>query len=170
MPKATALWLIKHTCLTWEQIGDFCGLHPLEIDRLDQDPFLQEQDPVLSGQLMQADIEQCEKNPSARLTLHVSFVAPATKKYVPLSKRQEVPNAIMWLVRNYPKLSDRQIAKLLPTTVATVLAIRERKYWNIRNLVPKDPVFLGLCSDEHFQKVICELSTKDGERPGDDQD
>lgn len=164
MPKATALWLIKHTCLTWEQIGDFCGLHPLEIDRLDQDPYLQEQDPVFAGQLSLEEIKRCEKDPQARLTLFVSIAAPVRKKYVPLSKRQEVPNAIVWLLRHYPKLSDHRIAKLLPTTKATILAIREGKYWNMRGLIPKDPVLLGLCSDDLFQKMIQDLSIKTSER------
>src|SRR5437870_8436134 len=155
MPKATAVWLVENTTLTFDQIADFCKLHPLEVKAIadgDAAQGIKGLDPVLTGQLSREDIEQAEADPERRLKLpdpKVRLPAPKSKKgprYTPVSRRQDRPNAILWLVRNHPELKDSQIMRLVGTTKSTIQAIRERTHWNAPNLQPMDPVTLGLCS------------------------
>jgi hypothetical protein len=154
MPKATAVWLVDNTSLTFEQIADFCKLHPLEVKAIADGEAAQGikgMDPVITGQLSREEIARAEGDPAHRLKLQEPKVrVPESKRkgprYTPLSKRQDRPNAILWLVRNHPELKDAQISRLVGTTKSTIEQIRERRHWNSSNLVPMDPVTLGLCS------------------------
>jgi uncharacterized protein len=155
MPKATAVWLVENTALTFEQIADFCKLHPLEVKSIADDEGVQSiigRDPVATGQLTRDEVSKGEANPNYRLRLAESKVhlpEPKRKRgprYTPVSRRQDRPNAILWLVRNHPELKDSQIMRLVGTTKTTIEAIRERTHWNAANLAPMDPVTLGLCS------------------------
>ncbi|HEX4765554.1 MAG TPA: cell cycle transcriptional regulator TrcR [Lichenihabitans sp.] len=155
MPKATAVWLVENTSLTFEQIADFCKLHPLEVKGIADGEVatgIKGHDPITSGQLAREEIVAGEKDKTHQLKLAVSKVRlPPPKKtrgprYTPLSRRQDRPNAILWLVRNHPELKDAQIMRLVGTTKTTLQAIRERTHWNSASLAPMDPVTLGLCS------------------------
>jgi uncharacterized protein len=155
MPKATAVWLVENTALSFDQIADFCKLHPLEVKAVadgDAAQGIKGLDPVQTGQLTREDIEKAEQDPDYRLKLADPKVRiPETKRkkgprYTPVSRRQDRPNAILWLVRNHPELKDSQIMRLVGTTKSTIQAIRERTHWNASNLSPLDPVTLGLCS------------------------
>jgi len=155
MPKATAVWLVENTSLTFDQIAEFCKLHPLEVKGIADGEVatgIKGHDPIGSGQLTREEIAAAEKDANHRLTLAVSKVrVPEFKKqrgarYTPLSRRQDRPNAILWLLRNHPELKDAQIMRLVGTTKHTLDAIRERSHWNSANLQPMDPVTLGLCS------------------------
>lgn len=154
MPKATAIWLIENTALTFDQIADFCGLHALEVKGIADDDVahgIKGLDPISNGQLTRDELERCQADPETRLQIAtVKRELPEPKqqrgaKYTPLSKRQERPDAIYWLVRNHPELNDAQIGRLVGTTKPTIQTIRERTHWNISNLKPLDPVTLGLC-------------------------
>jgi len=168
MPKATAVWLVDNTTLSFEQIGDFCGLHKLEVQGIADDEIAQNitgLDPVAGAQLTKAEIERCEADTTARLEISASDMPPPKKRrgprYTPVSKRQDRPDAIAWLVRNHPELTDPQVSKLVSTTKPTIVAIRERTHWNISNLKPTDPVTLGLCTqielDEAIQKAAARI-------------
>jgi uncharacterized protein len=154
MPKATAVWLVDNTALTFEQIAQFCTLHPLEVKAIadgESAQGIKGMDPVITGQLSRDEIAKAERDPNYRLKLQDPKVrVPESKRkgprYTPLSKRQDRPNAILWLVRNHPELKDAQISRLVGTTKSTIEQIRERKHWNSANLTPMDPVTLGLCS------------------------
>ena len=154
MPKATAVWLVDNTSLTFDQIANFCRLHPLEVKAIadgDSAQGIKGMDPVLTGQLSREEIEKAEKDPSYRMKVQESKVrVPETRRrgprYTPVSKRQDRPNAILWLVRNHPELKDAQIMRLVGTTKPTIQAIRERTHWNSATLTPTDPVTLGLAS------------------------
>jgi hypothetical protein len=155
MPKGTAVWLVENTALSFDQIANFCKLHPLEVKAIADDEGAQSilgRDPVASGQLSREEIEKGERDPNYRLKLSEAKVhLPETKRkkgprYTPVSRRQDRPNAILWLVRNHPELKDSQIMRLVGTTKSTIDAIRERTHWNAANLAPMDPVTLGLCS------------------------
>ncbi len=154
MPKASAVWLVDSTSLSFEQIAQFCGLHPLEVKAIADGEAAQGikgMDPIMTGQLSREEIARAEKDPTHRLRLSDPKVrVPESKRrnprYTPLSKRQDRPNAILWLVRNHPELKDAQISRLVGTTKATIEQIRDRKHWNAVNLQPMDPVTLGLCS------------------------
>ena len=155
MPKATAVWLVENTALSFDQIAQFCSLHPLEVKAIadgDAAQGIKGLDPVLTGQLTREQIERAEQDHDVRLKLSdpkVRLPAPKNKKgprYTPVSRRQDRPNAILWLVRNHPELKDSQIMRLVGTTKSTIAAIRERTHWNSANLTPLDPVTLGLCS------------------------
>src|SRR5437899_3674346 len=154
MPKATAVWLVDNTALSFEQIAQFCGLHPLEVKAIadgESAQGIKGMDPIMTGQLTRDEIARGEKDPNHRLKLSDPKVrVPESKRkgprYTPLSKRQDRPNAILWLVRNHPELKDAQIARLVGTTKSTIESIRERTHWNAANLQPMDPVTLGLCS------------------------
>ena len=163
MPKATAVWLVDNTSLTFEQIADFCGLHPLEVKGIaDEDVAkgIKGQDPVASGQLTREQIEQAEKDPKARLKLAVSkhkMPPVKTKKiprYTPVSKRQDKPDAVYWILRNHPEFTDADIVKLIGTTKATIQKIRERSHWNAPNIKAVDPVTLGLCSQIELDLAV----------------
>ena len=155
MPKATAVWLVENTSLSFAQIADFCKLHELEVKAVadgDAAQGIRGHDPITNGQLTREEIEKGQKNPDYRLQLSVSKVRlPPMKprkgpRYTPVSRRQDRPNAILWLVRNHPELKDAQIMRLVGTTKTTLAAIRDRTHWNSQNLTPMDPVTLGLCS------------------------
>jgi hypothetical protein len=155
MPKATAVWLVENTSLTFDQIAEFCKLHPLEVKGIADGEVasgIRGHDPITSGQLSREEIERAEKNPSHALRLATSKVRlPEAKRhrgprYTPLSRRQDRPNAILWLVRNHPELKDAQIMRLAGTTKSTIAAIRDRTHWNSASLTPMDPVTLGLCT------------------------
>lgn len=155
MPKATAVWLVENTALSFDQIADFCRLHPLEVKAIadgDAAQGIKGIDPIATGQLTREEIEKAEADTGHRLHLADPKVRlPEAKKkkgprYTPVSRRQDRPNAILWLVRNHPELKDAQIMRLVGTTKSTIQAIRERTHWNAPNLTPMDPVTLGLCS------------------------
>src|SRR5437867_7390199 len=155
MPKATAVWLVDNTALTFDQVADFTKMHPLEVRAIadgDAAQGIKGMDPISTGQLTRDEIEKGEKDPNYRLRLGESKVVlpPAAKKkgprYTPVSRRHDRPNAILWLVRNHPELKDAQIMRLVGTTKSTIESIRERTHWNAANLQPMDPVTLGLCS------------------------
>ena len=156
MPKATAVWLLDNTALSFDQIADFCKLHPLEIKAIadgDSAQGIKGLDPILTGQLSREQITAAEANPEIKLTLTESKVQQAQPdrgkkgpRYTPVSRRQDRPNAILWLVRNHPELKDSQIMRLVGTTKSTITAIRERTHWNAATLAPMDPVTLGLAT------------------------
>ncbi len=154
MPKATAVWLVDNTSLSFDQIADFCKLHPLEVKAIADGEAAQGikgLDPVMTGQLSRDEIEKGQVDTGYRLKLQESKTrVPEAKRkgprYTPVSRRQDRPNAILWLVRNHPELKDAQVMRLVGTTKPTILAIRERTHWNSANLTPSDPVTLGLCS------------------------
>nr|WP_203566021.1 cell cycle transcriptional regulator TrcR [Aurantimonas aggregata] len=154
MPKATAVWLVDNTSLSFEQIADFCTLHPLEVKAIadgESATGIKGLDPVMNGQLTRDEIEKGEKDSNHRIKVAAPKVrVPEAKRkaprYTPVSKRQDRPNAILWLVRNHPELKDAQISRLVGTTKNTIQQIRERTHWNSASLQPMDPVTLGLCS------------------------
>ena len=155
MPKATAVWLVENTALSFDQIAQFCNLHPLEVKAIadgDAAQGIKGLDPILTGQLTREEIADAEAHPNHRLHIADPKVRlPEAKqkkgpRYTPVSRRQDRPNAILWLVRNHPELKDSQIMRLVGTTKSTIQAIRERTHWNSTNLTPLDPVTLGLCS------------------------
>jgi hypothetical protein len=157
MPKATAVWLVEHTALSFDQVADFCKLHPLEVKAIadgDAAQGIKGLDPIQTGQLTRDEIKRGEEDHDYKLHLATPKVrlpdAKAGKKkgprYTPVSRRQDRPNAILWLLRNHPELKDAQIMRLVGTTKTTIQGIRERTHWNAVNLAPMDPVTLGLCS------------------------
>ncbi|TAN09637.1 MAG: DUF1013 domain-containing protein [Rhizobiaceae bacterium] len=154
MPKATAVWLVDNTALSFEQIAQFCSLHPLEVKAIadgESAQGIKGTDPIMNGQLTREEIARGEADTNHRLKLSEPKVrVPETKRkgprYTPLSKRQDRPNAILWLVRNHSELKDAQISRLVGTTKSTIEQIRNRTHWNSANLTPMDPVTLGLCS------------------------
>jgi hypothetical protein len=155
MPKATAVWLVENTALSFDQIADFCKLHPLEVKAIadgDSAQGIKGLDPVQTGQLTREEIEHAEKDKNSRLKLADRKVRVPEQKskrgprYTPVSRRQDRPNAILWIIRNHPELKDSQIMRLVGTTKSTIQSIRERSHWNAANLSPLDPVTLGLCS------------------------
>jgi hypothetical protein len=170
MPKATAVWLVDNTSLTFEQIAEFCGLHVLEVKGIadgDVAHGIKGMDPISSGQLSREEIAQAEEDTSHRLKLSEPKVeVPEVKtkrgpRYTPVSRRQDRPNAILWLLRNHPELKDSQVMRLVGTTKPTIIAIRERSHWNSPNLQAQDPVTLGLCSqidlDAEVKKAAARL-------------
>src|SRR5688572_5943177 len=155
MPKATAVWLVENTSLSFDQIAEFCGLHNLEVKGIadgDVAQGIKGMDPIASGQLSRDEIKRAEADPAYRLKVAESKVEiPQVKtkpgpRYTPVSRRQDRPNAVLWLLRNHGELKDSQIMRLVGTTKPTIAAIRERSHWNSANLTPQDPVMLGLCS------------------------
>ncbi len=155
MPKATAVWLVENTSLTFDQIANFCKLHPLEVKGIADGEVaagIKGHDPITSGQLTREEIAAAEKDQNRQLQLAISKVRlpeikrPRGPRYTPLSRRQDRPNAILWLLRNHPELKDAQIMRLVGTTKTTLQAIRNRTHWNSAALTPMDPVTLGLCS------------------------
>jgi uncharacterized protein len=169
MPKATAVWLVDNTSLTFEQIAEFCGLHVLEVKGIadgDVAHGIKGMDPISSGQLSREEIAKAERTPSHRLKLSEPKVeVPVVKtkrgpRYTPVSRRQDRPNAILWLLKNHPELKDSQIMRLVGTTKPTILAIRERSHWNSPNLQAQDPVTLGLCSQIDLDAEVKKASAR----------
>ena len=163
MPKATAVWLVDNTSLTFEQIADFCGLHPLEVKGIADGEVgagIRGLDPVAGGQLSREELERCQKDPRSRLKLSrpaAADIKPPKRReprYTPLSKRQDRPDAIAWLLRNHPELADSQICKLLGTTKNTVNAVRDRTHWKSQEIRPRDPVLLGLCEQVALDEAV----------------
>ena len=162
MPKATAVWLVENTALTFKQIADFCGLHILEIQAIADEEVavgMQGLDPIANGQLTKDEIAKCEADPSAKLAIVRSDIPqPSARgkgpRYTPLSKRQDKPDAIAWMLRHYPELSDAQIGRLIGTTKPTINAVRDRSHWNSPNLKPRSPVELGLCKHDDLRSAL----------------
>ena len=169
MPKATAVWLVENTSLTFDQVAEYCGLHVLEVKGIadgDVAQGIKGMDPVASGQLTRAEIERCQNDPDARLQASESKyklppIAPRKgPRYTPVSRRQDRPDAIAWLLRNHPELTDAQISKLVGTTKPTIQSIRDRSHWNSANIKPVDPVTLGLCSQIELDAVVQKAARK----------
>jgi len=161
MPKATAVWLIDKTGLTFEQIAAFCGMHPLEVQAIADGEVAQGingYDPVLNKQVSAEDIARAEKNPELRLKLLAAPESMHKKqkggRYTPVAKRNDRPDAIAFLIRSYPHLTDAQVIKLLGTTKDTIQKIRDRSHWNSANIKPRDPVILGLCKQSDFNDAV----------------
>ncbi len=168
MAKATAVWLVDNTTISFKQIADFVGMHELEIQGIadgDVAAGVKGFDPIANNQLTQAEIEAAEKDPLHRITLKHNPAAQGEEarrgpRYTPLSKRQDRPNAILWLVKFHPELADSQIARLVGTTKPTILTIRERTHWNIANMQPIDPVALGLCKQTELDAAVQKAAAK----------
>ena len=176
MPHATATWLVDNTSLSFEQIATFCGLHILEVQAMADDLAGSKytgRDPVHAGELTQAEIERGQADPNYVLKMHkppLEVTRTKGPRYTPVSKRQDKPDGIAWLLRNHPELSDAQISKLIGTTRNTIAAIRDRSHWNIANIQPKDPVTLGLCSQRELDGIVAKAAKKAGlnDEAGDD--
>ena len=168
MPKATAVWLVENTTLTFKQIAEFCKLHELEIKGIadgDVAKSIKAYNPILAGQLSRNEIEACSLDPQKKLNLlkkveKVEVKERKKPKYTPLSKRQDRPDAILWLCKNAAELTDGQISKLVGSTKGTVSLIRKRSYWNFSNLKPRDPVILALCTQEIFEKSLAKAKRR----------
>ncbi|TRD22178.1 DUF1013 domain-containing protein [Palleronia caenipelagi] len=168
MAKATAVWLVDNTTLTFKQVADFCGLHELEVQGIadgDVAAGVKGFDPITNNQLTAEEIEVAEKDPLHKLKLKFNPAAVGEEKrrgprYTPLSKRQDRPASILWMVKFHPELADSQIAKLVGTTKPTIQAIRERTHWNIQNLQPVDPVALGLCKQSELDREVQKAAAK----------
>ena len=167
MPKATAVWLVENTNISFKQIADFCNLHELEIKGIadgDVAKGIKAYNPILAGQLTREEIELASKDSKKILTLNkktldIKFQKRNTK-YIPLSKRQDKPEAILWLIKTHPQLSDGQIAKLVGSTKNTVSVIRKKNYWNFSNLSAKDPVVSNLCSQTDIKNAVDKAERK----------
>ncbi|MGZ3198046.1 MAG: DUF1013 domain-containing protein [Croceibacterium sp.] len=166
MPHATASWLVDNTSLSFEQIAEFCGLHILEVQAMADDLASSKytgRDPVHSGELTHAEIERGQADPTYSLKMQRAPVDVSRTKgprYTPVSKRQDKPDGINWIIRNHPEISDAQIGKLIGTTRNTINAIRERTHWNIQNIQPKDPVTLGLCSQRELDAAVAKAAKR----------
>ena len=167
MPKATAVWLVENTKISFKQIADFCNLHELEVKGIadgDVEKGIKAYNPILAGQLTREEIAASSKDSNRPLILNKKNLDISAlkkkKKYIPLSKRQDRPNAALWLIKNYPKLSDRQIGKLVGSTKSTVTLIKNNNYWNSSNLIPKDPVVSSLCSQIDIENAVEKASRK----------
>ena len=162
MPKATAVWLVENTALTFEQIADFCELHPLEIQAIADGEVanqMQGLDPVANGQTTAEEIARCQADPQSRLKLSAQALPPQLFKhkgprYTPIAKRQDKPDAIAFLLKSHPELSDGQISKLIGTTKPTIAAVRDRTHWNSPNIKPRHPVELGLCTFAELEEAV----------------
>lgn len=157
MPKATAAWLVDNTTLTFEQIAAFCHLHILEVQAMaDGDIAIIGISPLAQGQLTQEEIDQCQANPNRALTLagesSEKYRRTPGARYVPIAKRQDKPDAVAWILRNYAEFTDSQITRLLGTTRETIEKIRTRTHWNIQNIHPRNPVEMGLCTYEELEE------------------
>lgn len=175
MPKATAVWLVENTKLTFEQIGDFCGMHSLEVQGIADGEVavgIIGQDPVASGQLTAEDIKRCEEHEDAKLTLTEEtekFITSKAKtkggRYTPVARRQDKPDAVAWFIKFHPTIPDAHVIKLIGTTKNTINAVRNRTHWNSANLKPKDPVLLGLCTQTRLDQAIAKYSKQPGTEP-----
>ena len=178
MPKATAVWLVDNTSLTFEQIADFCGLHPLEVRGIadgDVARDIRGADPLVNGQLTREELDKAQNDANYRMKAVVSRHAELLKshkpapKYTPVSRRQDRPDAIAWFVRNHPEVTDAQISKLLGTTKATIESVRNRTHWNSANIKPVDPVTLGLVGQLALDELVrkaAEKKARDDARKG----
>jgi hypothetical protein len=168
MPHATASWLVDNTSLTFEQIAEFCGLHILEVQAMADDLASSKytgRDPVRAGELTMTEIEKGQADSNYALKMQKAPVTVSRTKgprYTPVSKRQDKPDGIAWILRHHPEISDAQIGKLIGTTRNTIAAIRDRTHWNISNIQPKDPVTLGLCSQRELDALVARAAKKAG--------
>jgi hypothetical protein len=168
MPHATASWMVDSTSLSFEQIAAFCGLHILEVQAIADDTAatkLTGRDPVRAGEVTMAEIEKGQADPAYRLVMSKGPEQVRRTKgprYTPVSKRQDKPDGIAWIIRNHPEVSDGQISKLIGTTRTTIAAIRDRTHWNIANITPKDPVTLGLCSQRELDALVAKAAKAAG--------
>lgn len=168
MPHATATWLVDNTGLSFNQIADFCGIHVLEVQAMADDLAGSKytgRDPVHAGELTLAEIEKGQADPEYSLRMQRAPVAVSRTKgprYTPVSKRQDKPDGIAWLIRNHPEVTDAQISRLIGTTRNTIGAIRDRSHWNIQNIQPKDPVTLGLCSQRELDAIVAKAAKSAG--------
>ncbi len=169
MPKATAVWLVDNTSLTFEQIADFCELHPLEVKGIADGEVARDirgADPIANGQLSREELDAAEKNAGHRLkaqkSRHAELLKPVKKspRYTPVSRRQDRPDAIAWFLRNHPEVPDSQIARLLGTTKATIDQVRSRSHWNTANIKPVDPVTLGLSTQLELDAMVRKAAEK----------
>jgi len=174
MPHATAAWLVDNTSLSFEQIAEFCGLHILEVQAIADDTAatkLTGRDPIRSGELTHEEIEKGQADENYRLQMHKA-PDPVTRtkgpRYTPVSKRQDKPDGIAWVIRNHPEVTDGAIGKLIGTTRTTIAAIRDRSHWNIANIQPKDPVTLGLTSQRELDAAVAKAQKAAGTQPVDD--
>jgi uncharacterized protein len=178
MPKATAVWLVDNTSLTFDQIADFCGLHPLEVKGIADGEVARDirgADPIANGQLSREELDAAEANPKHKLVAlksrHAEYLKPQKKapRYTPVSRRQDRPDAIAWFLRNHPEVADAQLARILGTTKATIDQVRNRTHWNSANIKPVDPVTLGLSTQLELDAVVkkaAEKKAKDDKRKG----
>ena len=171
MPKATAVWLVENTTLSFDQIADFCGIHALEVQAIADGEVaigIVGLDPVTNGQLTRDEISRCEKDDTGSLRLastpDLAQMKSRGARYTPVSKRQDKPDAIAWLVKHHPELSDAQLCKLIGTTKDTIAKIRDRSHWNTANIKPRNPVTLGLCTEPDLEKAVI-LARPRGSRP-----
>ncbi|UMM63187.1 DUF1013 domain-containing protein [Aristophania vespae] len=165
MPKATAVWLIEKTGLTFTQIAEFCGMHPLEVQAIADGEVaagINGYDPIKNNQLTMNEIKRCEANPKAKLKI-IATANPVARRakgarYTPVSKRNDRPDAIAFILRQFPQLSDTQIVRLLGTTKDTIAKIRDKQHWNSANIKPRDPVILGLCTQTDLNAAVAEAT------------
>ena len=168
MPHATAAWLVDNSSLTFEQIAEFCGLHILEVQAIADDTAatkLTGRDPIRAGELTHEEIEKGQQDPDYRLQMHrIPDQVRRTRgpRYTPVSKRQDKPDGINWIIRNHPEVSDGQISKLIGTTRTTIAAIRDRTHWNMANITPKDPVTLGLTTQRELDAAVAKAAKAAG--------
>ena len=169
MPKATAVWLVENTTLSFKQIANFCKLHELEIKGIadgDVAKGIKAYNPILAGQLTREEVDICSKDHNRELKLNKKseeiVVSKDRKKvrYTPISKRKDRPDSVLWLLKNFPQLSDGQVGKLVGSTKGTVSLIRNRTFWNFSNLTARDPVILGLCTQVNFEKAVAKADRK----------
>jgi hypothetical protein len=178
MPKATAVWLVDNTSLAFEQIAQFCGLHPLEVKGIADGEVARDirgADPISNGQLTRDELDRAEKNPAYQLVAqksrHAELLKPQKKapKYTPVSRRQDRPDAIAWFLRNHPEVADPQVAKALGTTKATIEQVRDKSHWNSASIKPVDPVTLGLITQmelDSIVKIAADKKAKDDAKRG----
>jgi hypothetical protein len=169
MPKATAVWLVDNTSLTFDQIADFCELHPLEVKGIADGEVARDirgADPIANGQLSRDELDAAEKNDKYRMkpqkSRHAELLKPVKKapRYTPVSRRQDRPDAIAWFIRNHPEVADSQVARLLGTTKATIDQVRNRQHWNSAQIKPVDPVTLGLATQLELDAVVKKAADK----------
>jgi hypothetical protein len=169
MPKATAVWLVDNTSLTFDQIADFCGLHPLEVKGIADGEVARDirgADPIANGQLSREELDRAEKDSKYRMkaqkSRHAELLKPIKKgpRYTPVSRRQDRPDAIAWFLRNHPEVADSQIARILGTTKATIDSVRTKQHWNSPNIKPVDPVTLGLVTQLELDEVVRKAADK----------
>ncbi len=169
MPKATAVWLVDNTSMTFEQIADFCGLHPLEVKGIADGEVARDirgADPIANGQLTREELDKAQENPSymmkAHKSRHAELLKPSKKapRYTPVSRRQDRPDAIAWFLRNHPEITDAQVSKALGTTKATIDQVRNRTHWNSANIKPVDPVTLGLIGQLELDALVKKAADK----------
>lgn len=170
MPKATAVWLVENSTLSFEQIASFCGMHALEVQAIADGEVavgIVGLDPVANGQLTREEIERCEKDENVYLRLSsvpdLALQKVKGARYTPVSKRQDKPDAIAWLLKHHPELSDAQLCKLIGTTKDTIAKVRDRSHWNAANIKPRNPVTLGLCSEPDLEKAVIIARPRNGQ-------